>query len=101
MKKTLLILLMLFVTNCAYKPVVDTAGRSGTFDYSKSDEITNDLQHCKVLAKDNTNNFVEAGKYVWNYYFRAGTLWLSPKAEYTYPTIYKKCLTNRGHSVVN
>ena len=100
MRKTLLIGLMLLVTNCAYKPVIDTNGRSGTFDYSKSDEITNDLQHCKTLAKDNTNSFVEASKYVWNYYFRAGTLYLSPKAEYSYPTIYKNCLINRGHSVV-
>tara|TARA_R100000231_G_C5300305_1_gene157347 strand:+ start:532 stop:810 length:279 start_codon:yes stop_codon:yes gene_type:complete len=91
---------MLLVTNCVYKPVVDTAGRSGTFDKSKSDEITNDLQHCKTLAKENTNALVESGKYVWNYYFRAGTLWLSPKAEYSYPKIYKKCLTNRGHSVI-
>jgi hypothetical protein len=101
MKKILWIGLMLLVTNCAYKPVVDTAGRSGTFDYSKSDEITNDLQHCKTLAKDNTNSFVEAGKYAWNYYFRAGTLWLSPKAEYDYPKLYRNCLTNRGHSIIN
>ena len=101
MKKTLLILLMLFVTNCAYKPVIDTAGRSGTFDYSKSDEITNDLQHCKVLGKDNTNFFMESGKYVWNYYFRSATLWLSPKAEYDYPNLYRNCLTNRGHSILN
>jgi len=101
MKKTLLILLMLFVTNCAYKPVIDTAGRSGTFDYSKSDEITNDLQHCKTLAKDNTNPVFESGKYAWNYYFRAYTLWLSPKAEYDYPKLYRNCLTNRGHSILN
>ena len=41
--------LMLFVQACAYKPVIDTAGRSGTFDINKSDQITNDLQHCKSL----------------------------------------------------
>ena len=67
MKK--IIFLMLLLTSCSYKPVIDTAGRSGTFDISKSDEITNDLQHCKTLAKDNTNGFVESSKYVWNYYF--------------------------------
>jgi hypothetical protein len=93
--------LILFVQACAYRPVIDTAGRSGTFDINKSDQITNDLQHCKFLAKDNTSSFVEAGKYVYNYYFRAGTLYLSPKAEYSYPKIYKNCLINRGHSVVN
>ena len=101
MKKTLLIGLMLLVTNCAYKPVVDTGGRSGTFEISKAEQLTNDLQHCKVLAKENTNSFVETGKYIWNYYFRASTLYLSPKVDYNYPKIYKKCLLGRGHSVVN
>ena len=99
MKKMLC--LIIFVQACAYNPVVDTAGRSGTFDYSKSNEITNDLQHCKTLAKDNTNSLFETSKYAWNYYFRAYTLWLSPKAEYNYQKIYKNCLTNRGHSVIN
>jgi hypothetical protein len=99
MKKMLC--LIIFVQACVYKPVVDTSGRSGTFDYSKSNEITNDLQHCKTLAKDNTNSLFETSKYAWNYYFRAYTLWLSPKAEYNYQKIYKNCLTNRGHSVVN
>ena len=92
---------MLFLTSCSYKPVIDTAGRSGTFDISKSDEITNDLQHCKTLAKENTNGLIESSKYVWNYYFRSSTLWLSPKAEYVYPKLYRNCLTNRGHSVLN
>jgi len=49
-----LIPLMLFVTNCAYKPVVDTAGRSGTYNEDKAKEITNDKQHCKTVAKDNS-----------------------------------------------
>lgn len=93
--------LILFATSCSYKPVVDTAGRSGTFDYSKADDITNDLQHCKYLAKENSNALIESSKYAWNYYFRAYTLWLSPKAEYTYSKVYKNCLTNRGHSVIN
>tara|TARA_R100000278_G_scaffold47697_1_gene41208 strand:- start:1482 stop:1760 length:279 start_codon:yes stop_codon:yes gene_type:complete len=92
---------MLLLTSCSYKPVIDTAGRSGTFDISKSDEITNDLQHCKTLAKENTNGLIESSKYVWNYYFRSSTLWLSPKAEYVYPKLYRNCLTNRGHSVLN
>ena len=44
------------LTSCAsYKPIVDTAGRSGTFDEDKAKEISNDLQHCKQLAKDNTS----------------------------------------------
>ena len=54
MKKIYLILLI-FLTNCAYKPLVDTSGRSGTFDKAKAVELTNDLQHCKTIGKDNTN----------------------------------------------
>ena len=101
MKKILLLGLMLLATNCSYKPVIDTTGRSGTYNEDRAREITNDLQHCKTLAKENTNSFVETGKYVWNYYFRASTLYLSPKVDYSYPKIYKKCLEGRGHSVVN
>ncbi len=86
---------------CAYKPVVDTSGRSGTFNNTKAVELTNDLQHCKTLAKDNTNTLVEGGKYVYNYYFRPGVLWLSPKANYNYPNMYRSCLKGRGHSVLN
>ena len=93
--------LILFVQACAYKPVVDTAGRSGTFNESKAVELTNDLQHCKTLAKENTNEIVEGSKYVWNYYIRPSILWLPPKAEYNYSKIYRKCLNNRGHSVLN
>ena len=36
---------------CSYKPIVDTAGRSGTFDKSQAVELTNDLQHCESIAK--------------------------------------------------
>jgi len=93
--------LILFVQACAYKPVVDTSGRSGTFNKSTAVELTNDLQHCKTLAEDNTNEIVESSKYVWNYYVRPSVLWLAPKMDYDYPKIYKKCLNNRGHSVLN
>jgi len=87
---------------CAtYKPLIDSAGQSGTFNESKAKEITNDLQHCKTLAKDNTNMVAEGSRYVWNYYFRSATLWLSDKVDYKYPKIYKNCMKNRGHSVVN
>ena len=70
-------LLFGFLTSCAsYKPLVDTAGRSGTFDEDKAKEISNDLQHCKQMAEDNTNIT-------------------------QYEDIYRKCMINRGHSVLN
>ncbi len=89
-----LIFLTLFIgllTSCAsYKPLVDTAGRSGTFDEDKAKEISNDLQHCKQMAKDNisiTSNM---------------SFWLmSPTAQTQYEDIYRKCMINRGHSILN
>ena len=79
------------LTSCAsYKPLVDTAGRSGTFDEDKAKEISNDLQHCKQMAKDNisiTSNI---------------SFWLmSPTAQTQYEDIYRKCMVNRGHSILN
>ena len=89
-----LVFLTLFfglLTSCAsYKPLVDTAGRSGTFDDDKAKEISNDLQHCKQMAKDNisiTSNI---------------SFWLmSPTAQTQYEDIYRKCMINRGHSILN
>ncbi len=79
------------LTSCAsYKPLVDTAGRSGTYNEDKAKEISNDLQHCKQMAKDNisiTSNI---------------SFWLmSPTAQTQYEDIYRKCMINRGHSVLN
>ena len=100
MKKLLTILVLVSLMSCSYTPTIDTAGRSGTFSNSKSDEITNDLQHCKMLAKDNSSSLLEAPKYVYNYYVRAYFLYLLPERELTYNSVYRKCLENRGHSVV-
>ena len=92
MKKTILTyaIFVAFLQGCSYKPIIDTAGRSGTFDISKAEEITNDMQHCKTLAKDNVN-FVSNISY-WV---------LSPSMDTKFESIYRKCLTKRGHSVLN
>ena len=56
MKKILLIaILVTSLQACSYRPIIDSAGRSGTFNEDKAKEITNDIQHCKYLAKENTN----------------------------------------------
>ena len=85
------ILIFGFLTSCAsYKPVIDTGGRSGTFDEDKAKEISNDLQHCKQIARENTNLMSNI------------SFWLmSPTAQTQYEDIYRKCLINRGHSVLN
>ena len=92
MKKTILLcgLLATLLQGCAYKPIIDTAGRSGTFNTDQAKEITNDLQHCKTLAKENTT-------FVGNILFWS----VSPTMDTKYESITRKCLTKRGHSVLN
>ena len=92
MKKTILTLAIscTLLSACAYKPIIDTAGRSGTFNTDQAKEITNDLQHCKYLALDNTTFF---GNIVyWS---------LSPTMDTKYESIMRKCVLSRGHSVLN
>ncbi len=92
MKKTMLMcaILVTLLNACAYKPIIDTAGRSGTFDTDQAKEITNDTQHCQTIAKDNTN-FISNILY-WS---------VSPTMDTKYESIMRKCLTKRGHSVLN
>ena len=92
---------MLMITSCSYQdPVIDTAGRSGTFDESKADQITNDLHHCKMIAKQNTNNLLEGFKIVHNWYVRPSLLFLPDEMQYTYEPMVNKCMTLRGHAVL-
>ena len=88
MKKMLCVIILLQA--CVYNPVVDTAGRSGTFDKSQAVELTNDLQHCETIAKNNSN-FVSNILY-WS---------VSPTMDTKYEALTRKCLTNRGHSILN
>src|SRR5210317_479929 len=103
MKKTILLcgLCILLLQNCAYKPIIDTAGRSGTFNNSTAENITSDIIICEELAKKNTNDLVESYKVVHNWYLRPSTLWLMPKAEYTNNKLVRNCLKGRGHNVIN
>ena len=75
---------------CAYKPIIDTAGRYGTFDTDQAKEITNDTQHCQTIAKNNTNMI--SNILYWS---------VSPTMDTKYESITRKCLTKRGHSVLN
>ncbi len=92
MKKTILTLGLLctLLNACAYKPLIDTAGRSGTFNSDKAKEITNDMQHCKTLAKENTT-------FVGNIVYWS----LNQNMDTKYESIMRKCLTQRGHSILN
>tara|TARA_R100001440_G_scaffold34268_1_gene53253 strand:- start:32 stop:343 length:312 start_codon:yes stop_codon:yes gene_type:complete len=103
MKKTILTvgLLCALLNACSFRPIIDSNGRSGTFNNSTAENITNDIILCQELAKKNTNHLVESYKVVHNWYIRPQTLWLMPKAEYTNKKLVKNCLLNRGHSVIN
>ena len=92
MKKTILTLAIscTLLSACAYKPIIDTAGRSGTFNNDQAKEITNDIQHCKTLAKENST-------FVGNIVYWT----LSPTMDTKKESLTRKCLTNRGHSVLN
>jgi polyhydroxyalkanoate synthesis regulator phasin len=92
MKKTILTLGLVctLLNACAYKPIIDTAGKSGTFNTDQAKEITNDMQHCKTLAKENTT-------FVGNIVYWS----LSPTMDTKKESLIRKCLTNRGHSVLN
>ena len=86
----LLAILVAFLNGCAYNPIVYTAGKSGIFNTNQAKEITNDLQHCKTIADNNTD-------FIGNIIYWIG----SPEAETEHQSIYRKCLVNRGHSVLN
>lgn len=94
MKKTILTIgvVCTLLNACAkYDPLIDTAGRSSSnFDTDQAKEITNNIQHCDKIAKDNTN-FVSNILY-WS---------LSPTMDTKYRSIVRKCLTQRGHSILN
>ena len=98
MRVILLIILAMFLVGCAYTPVVDSRGNSGP---KVAYRLSDDIETCKAIAKQNTNNYVEAYKAVYNYYFRPAVLWLPDKMEFKYKHLVKNCLTNRGHSVLD
>jgi|TARA_B100000900_G_scaffold329619_1_gene290075 hypothetical protein len=91
MKKILLIATLVCSLNACstYKPVVDTVGRSGTFDESRAERISDDIILCQELAKTNTTFLGNINHWI-----------LSPKAETQYEHIVKTCINNRGHSLL-
>jgi len=92
MKKTILLcgLLATLLQACTYRPIIDSSGRSGTFNEDKAREITNDTQHCKTIAKENST-------FVGNILFWS----VSPTLDTKYESIMRKCLSLRGHAILN
>lgn len=101
MKTLLGLLLILVINNCAWKPIVDTKGRTGTHNSAQAENLSDDIKLCEMIAEENTNKVVEVGKGFYNYFIRPQTLWLSPEAKYDRENYMRNCLRGRGHNVIN
>ena len=102
MKKLILLSLILSLTSCyTYKPVVDSSGRSGTFPQSQAELITNDTILCTKFAENTLSNSQEFQGWLIDNIFRPASLGVVSKADDTRKNYIRKCMTNRGHSVLN
>ena len=103
MKKLILLsLILLNLTSCyTYKPVVDSAGRSGTFPHAQAEQITNDTIICTKFAENTLSNSQEFEGWLIDNFFRPLSLGVVSKADDTRKNYIRKCMTNRGHSVLN
>ena len=102
MKK--IILLAVFATllqACVPKMVIDTKGRSGTFDYSRAEDLTNDKIICQQLVKDNVNLVFDYTRFAFTKYVEIGTIGLIKSDELQSKKIYRNCLKGRNHNVIN
>jgi len=95
------VLSLTLLQGCATKLVVDTKGRSGTFDKSRADELTDDRIICKEIVDNNVNLFVDNTKWLFAKYMEYGTVGLVKAPERKSTTINRNCLTKRGHAVLN
>ena len=97
MKKIILILFLL--GGCTYTPIVDSRGKSSANLESSMNRYHDDLETCRAIANDNSNEFINGSKVVYNQ-FRWRVLWLSPKLK-TKNDMINKCMEGRGYSVLN
>ena len=103
MKKGIsLILILLSLTSCyTYKPVVDTAGRSGTFPNAKAEQITDDTILCTKFAENTLSDSQEFQGWLIDNILRPASLGVVSKSDDTRKNYIRKCMSNRGHSVLN
>ena len=103
MKKEIsLILILLSLTSCyTYKPVVDTAGRSGTFPNAKAEQITDDTILCTKFAENTLSDSQEFQAWIIDNVLRPASLGVVSKADDTRKNYIRKCMINRGHSILN
>jgi len=102
MKTLLGLILILTISNCSsYKVVVDSAGRSGTFPHAQAELITNDTILCTKFAENTLSDSQEFQAWIIDNVLRPASLGVVSKADDTRKNYIRKCMTNRGHSVLN
>ena len=102
MKTLLSLILILTISNCStYKVVVDTAGRSGTFPHAKAEQITDDTILCTKFAENTLSDSQEFQAWIIDNVLRPASLGVVSKADDTRKNYIRKCMINRGHSILN
>jgi|SRR6056300_1170400 len=92
--------IFLGLASCSsYEPLVDSRGKSSANLQGDMNRYHDDLSTCREIADNNTNEFINGSKVVYNK-MRWRVLWLSP-ALYTKTDIINKCMEGRGYSVLN
>jgi hypothetical protein len=100
-KTIITITVLISLTACSYNPRIDTVGRSGTFPTTQAERLTNDIQHCRQYAAENTSRLYDTLNQGWGAYFHYATLGIVPKRESKYRQRVNQCLRGRGHSVID
>jgi hypothetical protein len=100
--KTLLGLLLILVTSCStYKPIIDTKGRAGTWNEARATEITDDIQHCTMLADQYVTTSMEVQNWIITNILRPASLGIVSLPEDTKKNYIRNCLKGRNHNVIN
>jgi hypothetical protein len=99
MIRIFLLLTILFLVSCAnHEPLVDSRGKSEANIEGDMNRYHDDLFTCQQLVDDNTNDFVDATRVIYNN-FRWRVFWLSPKLE-TSKDYINNCMAGRGYSII-
>jgi hypothetical protein len=94
-----MIFIFLGMASCSsYEPLVDSRGKSSANLQGDMNRYHDDLYTCQQLVEENTNDFIDTSKVVYNK-FRWRVLWLSPKLE-TSKDYVKNCMAGRGYSII-
>ena len=103
MKKGMLLsLILLSLTNCStYKPIIDTKGRAGTWNEARAVEITDDIQHCTMLADQHITTSIEIQNFIITNIPRPASFGVVSLPEDTKKNYIKNCLKGRNHNVIN